>query len=150
MAITPEGKAIGRNPFRLFTYLRSPIEWYTNERNRSGAPKNVPSSDGLRPPSLAILWCYEMLWNAIIWLVRSIDRWKRVICRRCALRRPSVAFSSNTSLILWNDIIWLVRSIYLLVAGEGSILFGKNVDVDLSLDVKKIHGKFRCICTYGF
>jgi hypothetical protein len=43
LVINSEGTAIGRNSFRLFTYLRSPIEWCTNEQNRSGAPGNVPS-----------------------------------------------------------------------------------------------------------
>jgi hypothetical protein len=40
-AITLEGRAVGRNPFRLFIYSRSSIEWCMNERNRSGAPGNV-------------------------------------------------------------------------------------------------------------
>jgi hypothetical protein len=44
IATTFEGKAVGRNPFRLFTYSRPPIEWPMNERNQSEAPWNVPSS----------------------------------------------------------------------------------------------------------
>ena len=56
----------------------------------------------------------------------------------------------NVSFTLSNAAILLVAHIGAPVAKEGSIFFGKKVDVDLSLDVKEIHEKFRCICTYGF
>ncbi len=56
----------------------------------------------------------------------------------------------STSSILPNAAIALVNYIGGSVASEGLIFFGKKVDVDLSLDVKKIHEKFRCICTYAF
>ena len=43
LAISSEGKAVGRNPFRFFTYSRSPIKGCTNEWNRSGTPGDGPS-----------------------------------------------------------------------------------------------------------
>jgi hypothetical protein len=56
----------------------------------------------------------------------------------------------NVSSILSNAAILLVSYIGGPVAREALIFFGKKVDVDLPLDVKKIHGKFRCIWLYGF
>ncbi len=35
------------------------------------------------------------------------------------------------------------------VASEGLIFFGKKVTVGHLLDVKRISGKFGCICSYG-
>jgi hypothetical protein len=49
-----------------------------------------------------------------------------------------------------NAAILLVSYIGPPVAREGLIFSGKKVDVDLPLDVKRVSGKFRCICTYGF
>ena len=35
-----------------------------------------------------------MPWTAVVWLVWNIDRWKRVICCTCALRRPTAALAT--------------------------------------------------------
>ena len=56
----------------------------------------------------------------------------------------------NVSFVLSNAAaILLVSYIGPPVAREGLIFSGKKVDVDLPLDVKRVSGKFGCICSYG-
>jgi hypothetical protein len=43
MALTFQGRTMGRNPFRLFTSSMSSIDWHMNEGNQSESPGAVPS-----------------------------------------------------------------------------------------------------------
>jgi hypothetical protein len=49
-AITFEGRAMGKNPFRLFTTSIYSIKWDMNESKRRVSPEKVPSLDQTRTP----------------------------------------------------------------------------------------------------
>ena len=98
--ITLEGRALGRNPFRLFITLIYSIEWDINELKRKVSPRVVPSLD-------IFIW-FDTVWQALqeyeyqkkFWSSFQYKTWRKLerpIKIPCILHKREYAELSITS-----------------------------------------------------